>query len=110
MRRQSRKANRVAAERRELDFTLLAVRGSACEACPISPVGATPPRHWGEKHEILTRGRGGSPTDPDNILCLCSPCHAWVTTHEHAARELGLVRARTAEEHRQKYRPWENSP
>lgn len=55
-------------------------------------------------HEILTRGRGGDPTDAENILCLCRACHKWVTEHETAARALGLVRARTAEEHAATFR------
>ncbi|WIC89104.1 HNH endonuclease [Arthrobacter phage Ottawa] len=57
-------------------------------------------------HEVLTRARGGDPTDKSNILCLCRQCHQWVTTHETAARGLGLVRARSAEEHQQAFRPW----
>lgn len=59
-------------------------------------------------HEVLTRGRGGDPTDPDNILCLCREHHEWVTTHEVEARGMGLVRARTAEEHARVFRPWES--
>lgn len=108
MRRQSHKARQVAEERRNLDWSLLAARGSACEGCHLTPVGRRPdPRPWSEKHEILTRARGGSPTDPDNILCLCRDCHKWITEHETAARELGLVRGRTAGEHTATFRPWQ---
>lgn len=57
-------------------------------------------------HEVLTRARGGDPTDKSNILCLCRQCHQWVTTHETEARALGLVRAMTAEEHQKVTRPW----
>lgn len=56
---------------------------------------------------MLTRARGGDPTDLDNILCLCRECHAWVTTHEEQAQILGLVRGRTAGEHKRVFRPWD---
>lgn len=94
------KARLVSATRKEQRLELLAARGPYCQY-----PGCMDP--WAEVHEVLTRGRGGSATDPDNQLCLCADHHRWVTTHEHAARELGLVRARTAEEHRALYRPWE---
>lgn len=56
------------------------------------------PDHWhfcsgpgAEGHEVLTRGRGGSPYDVDNIVTLCRSCHAWVTEHAEAAEALGLI-------------------
>lgn len=106
--KQSRaKASAIAEARAHLRLAIMAYRGPFCEACGLTPVGKYPARQWTDMHEILTRGRGGSPTDPDNILCLCRDCHEWVTTHEEEARKLGLVRAQTAEEHRARYRPWE---
>jgi len=42
-------------------------------------------------HEILTRGRGGSITDPDNCLALCRPCHSYITTHPKWAGDTGFV-------------------
>ncbi len=107
MRRQSAKARKVAATRKDQRFGLLEARGAGCQGCPVTPVGEYPPRPWSEVHEILTRGRGGDPTDPENQLCLCGPCHSWITTHETDARELGLVRGRAASEHRAIFRPWE---
>lgn len=101
------KARQIAAARQQIRLALHAHRGPYCEACPKTPVGTTPARPWTEMHEVLTRGRGGDPTDPENILCLCSECHRWITTHETDARALGLVRARTAEEHTNLFRPWE---
>jgi hypothetical protein len=98
------KARRVSAERKDIRLELHAARGPYCQGCPVTPVGAMDPRPWTDMHEILTRGRGGDPTDPENILCLCRECHVWVTTHEVAARALGLVRARTAEEHQELFR------
>lgn len=97
----SAKARQVAAERSSLRLTLLQERGAHCQACPVTPVGdRVNPRLWSDMHEVLTRARGGDPTDPGNILCLCRQCHQWVTEHEALARPLGLVRGRTAEEHR----------
>jgi hypothetical protein len=93
------KARAVSDIRKELRLTLLASRGPICQ----HPVCSEP---WSEMHEVLTRGRGGDPTDESNILCLCARCHRWVTTHEVEARALGLVRARTAEEHQKLFRPW----
>lgn len=100
-----KKARDIAAERREIRLSLHAHRGPYCEGCPVTPVGDVhDPRPWTDLHEVLTRGRGGDPTDPGNILCLCRECHRWVTEHEVQARALGLVRARTAEEHAELFR------
>lgn len=44
-------------------------------------------------HEISTRGRGGSITDPDNVLPGCRGCHRWVTDHPIEAAEIGAVEA-----------------
>lgn len=96
-----RRAECIRLERQQLRMSLLAARGPICQRNGCD-------RPWSEMHEVLTRGRGGSPTDPDNILCLCSDCHRWVTTHEVQAREEGLVRARTAEEHAALFKPWLN--
>lgn len=93
--------------RAQLSWTLLTERGAQCEACAKTPVGATPPRLWTDKHEVLSRGRGGSPVDPENILCLCRECHAFITTNPEWAEATGMSRANTAEEHQRKYRPWE---
>ena len=101
------KARTTATTRQELRLTLVAERGSACQACHLTPVGANPPRPFEDLHEVLTRGRGGDPTDPANILLVDRICHKFITEHETDARALGLVRARTAEEHTSLYRPWE---
>jgi hypothetical protein len=95
-----KKAADIAAERKEIRLSLVAARGNGCQypACR---------RPFTDLHEVLTRGRGGDPTDPENILLLCREHHKWVTEHEEEARAMGLVRARTAEEHRALFRPWE---
>lgn len=45
-------------------------------------------------HELLSRARGGSITDPANIVGLCQKCHRWITEHPLEATELGLSRRR----------------
>lgn len=42
-------------------------------------------------HERLTRARGGSITDPDNLVLLCRVCHDFVTTHPRQAHAEGFV-------------------
>ncbi len=82
---------------------LHAARGPYCEACPtLRP--AEEPSPWSDVHEILSRGRGGSATDPANQLCLCRPCHHWITVNPEDATALGFLRARTAAEHEALYR------
>lgn len=104
---QSKEQKKIMQQRQEIRAELALERGLLCQGCSVTPVGTNPARTFTDMHEVLTRGRGGSPVDPDNILLLCRQCHQWVTEHEHAARELGLVRGRTAEEHRKTFRPWE---
>lgn len=43
-------------------------------------------------HEVLTRARGGSITDPENILMVCRRHHDWITENPAASLSLGLVR------------------
>jgi len=44
-----------------------------------------------EVHEIITRRRGGSKTDPTNCVALCSHAHRWVTAHPCGAEAIGLM-------------------
>jgi len=41
-------------------------------------------------HEIVSRARGGSITDPTNVLPLCREHHIWVTEHLVEAEAMGL--------------------
>ena len=41
-------------------------------------------------HEILSRARGGSISDPENCIPLCRTHHTWVTEHPIEAKEMGL--------------------
>lgn len=68
---------------------LLLERGNACEALVEDEC-----RHVAnDGHEILTRGRGGDPTDPANILLVCRQCHDWIHANPAAATERGLLRS-----------------
>lgn len=63
-----------------------------CEARFVR--GCTGEMHDG--HEVLTRGRGGSITDPDNILMVCRPCHTYITEHPREADCAGFTVPRDA--------------
>lgn len=43
-------------------------------------------------HEVLTRGRGGSITDPANVMPVCRPCHRLITGEPALADALELTR------------------
>ena len=42
-------------------------------------------------HEILTRGRGGSITDPGNLAPMCRSCHGEATNEARWAYDQGLL-------------------
>jgi hypothetical protein len=42
-------------------------------------------------HEIKTRARGGSFLDEENCLCICRPCHSWITDHTAWSLEHGFI-------------------
>ena len=42
-------------------------------------------------HEIKTRARGGSITDPDNCLGLCRSCHTFITDNPQFALDNGFI-------------------
>ena len=44
-----------------------------------------------DPHELLSRARGGSITDPANIVPLCRADHRWVTEHPREAAAEGLA-------------------
>ena len=47
-----------------------------CSRCGQTGVGL-------DAHELVARSRGGSITDPSNIVLLCRPCHDDVTFRHH---------------------------
>jgi len=86
LRSRSKKTEAKYRVRRKLVEELLSTR-TRCEAgiegiCTSRSV---------DVHEIKTRGRGGSILDRANLLCLCRPCHQYVTEHPKEAHALGLV-------------------
>jgi len=75
--------------RRELLRALVDERGEMCQAkvdnvCTGVAVDA---------HEVLTRARGGSAVDPENILLVCRACHEWIGAHPKQAKLRGLLRS-----------------
>ena len=74
-------------EDRERDPILKALREGPCQARLEGCTGRAT-----EGHEILSRARGGSITDPKNVIGVCRPCHSWITTHPKQATELGFLR------------------
>ena len=77
-------------QNKERDFirkVLFRERGAYCEAIipAVCSYVAT------DLHEILTRARGGSITDPENILLLCRECHRFITEEPEWAKENGFV-------------------
>lgn len=106
MRRQSKKAHEDVEYRRSLRVEMAAMRGNACEACLLTPVGVWPPRPFDDLHEVLSRARGGDVRDWGNIILVCRPCHNWITTHPAQSEELGLSRSMSAHERSQRLHPW----
>lgn len=47
-----------------------------------------------EVHEILSRARGGSIVEDDNVLALCHAHHQWVTEHPRLSAIAGLSKSR----------------
>jgi hypothetical protein len=48
--------------------------------------------HWAtDVHEILTRARGGSILDPENVLALCRMCHTYITDNPAFSQEHGFT-------------------
>jgi 5-methylcytosine-specific restriction endonuclease McrA len=43
-----------------------------------------------DAHEIVSRARGGSITDPANLVALCRACHTFITDNPRAAHAEGL--------------------
>lgn len=46
-----------------------------------------------DAHELLSRARGGSITDPANVVPLCREHHDLITTEPLLAESLGLARS-----------------
>lgn len=90
LRRESKKRRAQRQARREAVSVALQ-RAPYCQASLIWPET----RCWGplHPHEPLSRGRGGSITDPDNIVMICAGHHAAVHDNPRLATERGLLRS-----------------
>lgn len=95
MRYRSKKTEETYKERRLIVARLLTER-PLCEACPIFAT------YDGKKtfkchesidvHEIVSRGRGGSILDENNLITVCRfPCHSRITGDSKTAEFLGLA-------------------
>lgn len=85
-------------ERRKAKEVVLFRSNGRCEISPLlAAVGNEAARkctiYGRDFHEILTRARGGSISDPENILFACGPCHRYVTDYTTEAEVAGAVRS-----------------
>lgn len=83
MRAVSKKRARVLRERRKLTDAMKANGRPSCVNCG---------RPADDAHELLSRARGGSLTDPANVVAICRQCHIFATEHPLEAGEMGLVK------------------
>ena len=80
----SQKTRKLQSKRKSVREEVLNRDDNRCQAMIIGLCT----RHATDVHEIVPRGRGGSPYDPNNCLSLCRSCHryiteepAWATAH-----------------------------
>lgn len=94
----SAKKKAEAEVRREVMQELVRLRGEDCEANITGGPGifATCTMVATDGHEILTRARGGSATEPENILLVCRNCHDWIHNNPVKAKQLGFLKSATA--------------
>lgn len=81
MRAVSKKRAKQLRERRRIVERMKAAGPVICQRCG---------RLADDLHERLSRARGGSITDPDNLIPLCREDHDWVTTHPVEAEREGF--------------------
>jgi len=96
VRHRSRKREADYVQRRPLVRRLLTER-PWCEACPVFAAHDQKITYVRQPsvdiHEVLTRGRGGSILEEDNLLAVCRGCHRRIGNYPELANELGLTRA-----------------
>lgn len=73
----SAKRARENRQRAKLRLRMIETHGVSCQAGILGVCDG----RWTDMHERLSRARGGSVTDPDNIVLLCRPCHRLITEH-----------------------------
>jgi hypothetical protein len=84
----SRKRARLLRERRKVTDAMKAEGPVLCQF--ESRTIAKCFRWADDAHEIVSRARGGSITDPANLVPLCREHHRWVTEHPLEAHAEGL--------------------
>jgi 5-methylcytosine-specific restriction endonuclease McrA len=88
MRAVSKKRARLLRERRKVTDAMKAEGPVLCQF--ESRTIAKCFRRADDAHEIVSRARGGSITDPANLVPLCREHHRWVTEHPLEAEREGL--------------------
>lgn len=87
IRKQSERRRLVVKERKRM---LREVYTNVCGGADLVPeVRCSGPL---DPHEPLTRARGGSITDPDNLMWICRTHHDWLHAHPVEAHEVGLLK------------------
>lgn len=94
MKRMSKKRRAENEIRVDVLLEILNERGNACEAKASDQCKQVAT----DGHELLTRARGGSIIDKENIILVCRRCHGWIHENPASATELGLLRSATAPE------------
>ncbi len=94
IRAQSKKRAKEQRQRRQLVAAQLEQR-PYCEAARL--VAQIDRSHLCQRqsvdiHEPLTRARGGSIVDVNNMLAVCRSCHDWIHAHPESAEMVGLLR------------------
>lgn len=94
MRARSKKTQQKYKDRAPLVARLLEER-PFCEACQIFASFDGERRRTNQSvdiHEVISRGRGGTILEEDNLLAVCRfPCHSRITTDSREAEWLGLA-------------------
>ena len=89
----SEKTKEVYIDRRDIVRRLLSERPNceACQAFAIYDKRWCNPRGSVDIHEILSRARGGSVLEEENLLAVCRPCHQRITENPELSEYLGLA-------------------
>lgn len=96
MRSISKKRAKVLRERKKLTDAMKREGPVMCQfyeavGRPLAEISSMPGCGYADDlHEIRSRARGGSITDPANLVPLCREHHDWVTTHPLEAEKEGL--------------------
>jgi len=84
----SKKRQALMSERSQCRQTVLERAQGRCEA----RIGGMCTKWATDVHEVKTRGRGGSITNPDNCRALCRMCHTFITGNPKWSGENGWTK------------------